>query len=397
MTQSKAGDVISGENTGPSSITPHPSEPLAFAFGTPEVIQPLWTRMCESKSYSGLNLVGMQTQQDTLFQARDRSGEGPVSSPGDSGGCGSRTGVASVSPDPLQPLAISVGAHGAITDRSVVDEIIQRHSTAGLPNGRGMAGQLQAAYILGVSPQDIDVIGGSAAIAYSLLPPRVTKEPDINESQTANCPSRLRAKHAVDIQIAVVGSLLNRRPDLFWMLEALLGLSDGLAELDAGFSPPVLTRTLRSVDAGREDTYQRVVKSFAVLGWSALVRIGVKKGDADRLIGSQLTEGKFLAAKTHGPGAASTHTLLNWRKRYEQGDLPPLILPSRHFLELFPAGSKADPNRVVRLVREYLKGAKAIRDAGGGFRVLRPADLRNLRDSQQKPSPAPIKKFRRKP
>ena len=188
----------------------------------------------------------------------------------------------------------------------------------------------------------------------------------------------------MDIQIAIVGSLLNRRPDLYWMFESLVSLSDSLAELDAGFSPPVLTRTPRSADAGREDTYQRVVKSFAVLAWSALIRSRVKNSEAGRLVADHLTRGKFLPLKERDQSAASARTIYNWRKRYENGDLPPLILPSRYFSELFPAGSKANPKRILKLLNKYLKGAKAIRDAGGGFRVLRPADLRYLPGSQQK-------------
>jgi hypothetical protein len=250
-----------------------------------------------------------------------------------------------------------------------------------------LAGQLQAAYILGISPEEIDVLGGSAAIAYSLLPSRVTKQPDVNESQTGKCPSRLQIKHAVDIQIAVVGSLLNRRPDLFWQFTALIGLSDSLAEMDEGFSPPLLARTPRSADASREDTYQKVVKSYAVLAWAALIRVGVGKGRADRLIVDQLTKGKFLPPKRRDQSAASTRSLLTWRRRYEDGDLPPLILPSRQFLELFPVGSRGNPKRVLDLLKIYLNGAKADRDGGRGFRVLRPADLRHLRGSQQKTTP----------
>jgi hypothetical protein len=405
MTQSKAGHVISDGKAGPSSITPHPLEPLAFAVGSPKVIQPLWNRMCKNKSHSGLHVVGVQMHQDTLFQTqkatvlnrnRDCPSEAPANSSSESGGFGSTAGITDVPHDPLEPLAISVGAHAVITDRAVVDEIIQRHSSAGLADGRGLAGQLQAAYIFGISPEEIDAVGASIAVSYSLLPSRVTKQADINETQAAKCPARLRAKHAIDIQIAVIGSLLNRRPDLYWMFESLVGLSDSLGELDAGFSPPLLARTPRSAHAGREDTYQRLVKSFAVVGWAALIRVGVGKGEADRLIVKQLTKGKFLPPKNPDQSAASTRSLLTWRKKYAAGDLPPLILPSRRFLRLFPAGSKADTKRVLELLKVYLDGAKATRDGGGGFRVLRPADLRHLRGSQDEPRPVSIEEFRRK-
>jgi len=361
--------------------------------------------MCKNKSRSGLYVVGVQTQKDTLFQTpeaivvnqyRNRSGEGTTNLSSESGACETPVSRAGVSPDLLQPLAVSVGAHGAITNRAVVDEIIRRHSRAGLANGPGIAGQLQAAYILGVSPEEIDAIGASASVAYNLLPPRVTKQTDINETQAAKCPARLRAKHALDIQIAIVGSQLDRRPDLYWIFEALVGLSDALAGLDAGFSPLLLTRTPRSPGVGREDSYERVVKSLAVIGWSTLVRIDLNKGDADRLILAQLTKGKFLPLKGRDQSAASPRSLLNWRKRYAAGDLPPLIPPSRYFLELFPAGSKADPKRVLELLKQYLKAAKATRDAGGGFRVLRPASLRHLRNSQRTPSSVSMEEFRRR-
>src|SRR5262249_37482769 len=124
--------------------------------------------------------------------------------------------------------------------------------------------------------------------------------------------------------------------------------------------------------------------------------INVGKGDADRLIVGQLTKGKFLPPKNPNQSAASTRSLLNWRKKYDDGDLPPLILPSRQFSELFPSGFKGNPKDVLDLLKHYLKGAKANRDAGGGFRVLRPADLRHLRGSQRKPSPVSIEEFRRR-
>src|SRR5262249_13201615 len=149
----------------------------------------------------------------------------------------------------------------------------------------------------------------------------------------------------------------------------------------------LLARTPRSADAGREDNYQKVVKSFAVLACSALIRINVKKPEAERLIANHITMGKFLPPKEPDQSAAGPRSISNWRKRYERGDLPPLILPSRQFLELFPKGSIGNPQRVLELLKVYLKGAKAIREGGGGFRVLRPADLRHLRRSQQKPRP----------
>src|SRR5262249_7027608 len=133
MTQSRAADVTSAGNTGLSSITPCPLEPLAFAFGTPEVIQPLWVRMCKTRSLSGLRMVGVQVDGKTLvqtIQADDNLGGHQDNPPDEIIYPESTLGSANF--DPSEPLAISVGAHGVITDRAVVDEIIRRHSSAGL-------------------------------------------------------------------------------------------------------------------------------------------------------------------------------------------------------------------------------------------------------------------------
>ena len=395
MTQSKgigsSADLIPDGSPRTSSITPHPFEVLGFAFGTAEAIRPLWNGMCESKSHSGLHIVGLQTQEKTILLSHsygNRSGGHPVNPQGETIARGS-TALGGVTPDPFEPLAVAAGSHEVITDRATVDEIIERHSSAGLADGPGLAGQMQAAYIFGVSPQRIDEIGASAAVLYGLIPQGVIRQLHVSNSQATKCPgdnrqrtksnlSRQRMKHAVDIQVAIVGSVLYRRPDLYWLFDALMGLSDGLAELEAGFSPPALMRTPRPPDAGRENTYQRVVKSFSVLTWAALVRIGLGKGDAARLIVNHLSKGKFLPPKQPNQSSAGTRSISNWIKRYEAGDLPPLILPSKQFLEVFPVGCKTNPKRVLELLGAYLKGVKAHRLAGGGFRVLRPAELRHF-------------------
>jgi hypothetical protein len=399
MTQSKvnrstgdgAADPIKDGNAAIRSIAPDPFAPLAFAIGTPELIKPaaLLKRMSVSNAGpSNTTVLGALTPERTLVFVPSSSGH-RVKPRGDivSGGSAAIRGV---TPDPFEPLCFAVGGLGTTTDRATVDEIIERHANAGLSDHGAIGGQLQAAYILGISPEEIDQLGACAAVVYGLIPRRVTRQGDANDSQTDRSAlddrqgtssnlARQRMKHAVDIQIAIVGSLLARRPDLFWLFESLMGLSDGLAELEGGFSPPALTRRARSANAPRETTCQKVVKATSVLAWAALVRIGLSKGDAARDIASHLSKGRFLPPKQPDQNSASARSILNWVRRYEAGHLPPRIFESLDFLERFPLGSKADPKHVFKLFTAYLNAYKSKLLSGGGFRILEPAVVKTLR------------------
>jgi hypothetical protein len=300
-----AANLIKDGSTAVRNIAPDPARPLAFAIGMPEFIKPtVFLRRMSNETPPNIALVGVLKSEKCRFATPGARSTGHAVNPHDEKFSGGRAAIRGETPDPLDPLALSVGSPGVITRRAVADEIIERHLNAGLTD---CAGQLQAAYILGISPEEIDTLAACAAVLYGVIPRRVTRQGHANNAASGSPRgvqqpassnlARQRMKQAVDIQIAIIGSVVARRPDLYWLFEALMGLSDGLTELEAGFTPPALTRRPRSANAPRETPYEKILKANSVLAWAALVRIGMKKGEAKEAVARHLNTGKFIRSK----------------------------------------------------------------------------------------------------
>ena len=372
----------SDESAAIGAIALDPSVPLHFV---------IWEASASSMKetaarVSNFTIGGSVTPELVWWHTNHPDDNSSVITPGVVGKAtpGGSAAIHGLTPDPSEPLASSVGAPEVIVNRAVVDEIIKRHSNAGLTDDAAINGQLQSAYMLGISPAHIEQLGACAAVLYGLIPPRVTTNAskddrsleEIKREPTSPDLTRQQMKQAVDIQLAIVGSVLGRRPDLGWLFMTLVSLSDGLLQLERGFSPPALIRRRRTAKEPRETTYQKLVKALSVLAWAALVRIGVKKGDAARMIAKHLTNGKFLAENPEDQKSTVARSILNWVKRYEFGYLPPLVRVSVEFSKRFTCDCKTDPKRVLELFTKELIGLREIFSSGASVRILEPAARR---------------------
>jgi hypothetical protein len=168
---------------------------------------------------------------------------------------------------------------------------------------------IRAKEVLDLPPAGLSKVAWPAKNLYGMIPAHALEEP-------RQSSKREKLKRALAIQIAILATLSGKGcHDVTWIMGALLELSQGLDELEGGFTPPVLRARKRRPDGPREAHYERRVKTTSVLAWERLCGLGVTKTKAAQMIADCITKHRFLPPRPPKYESVNARSIKNWARR----------------------------------------------------------------------------------